>query len=169
MQNKTKILIAGGAIAMAGVLYKLPSILFKNFNEYDEYIFRVCRREGLPESLVKAIIAVESGFNPNAKASTSSATGLMQMTKGACEDVGVSHYLMTEPIHAINAGCTYLAKMVKATGTLHAGVRAYYEGLGNYKKNTDLDPNNNNNERHAESLAYLYKVLAYQLAIWGGR
>ena len=143
---------------------KLPDIRFKNLNAYDEFIAEASDIYGVPFLVIKAVIATESGFNPNAEAGTTSARGLMQITKAAAIDVGVEHSQLFDPKINIFAGTKYLAMQIKECG-LAGGIRAYYEGAGNRRKNSDLDPHNDRPDRALESAQYLAKVYGYQTAL----
>ena len=160
-----KLLILGGLIVGTNYVKSLPSLAFQNYNAFNEQIAQASQKHGVPYLLIKAVIATESGFRPDARATTTSARGLMQMTKGACQDVGADWSKMDNPAIAIDAGTAYLARMIKATGSYTHGVRAYYEGIGNRLRNMDDNPNNDNAQRARESAVYLEKVTSYQMAM----
>ncbi|HYO48835.1 MAG TPA: lytic transglycosylase domain-containing protein [Chloroflexia bacterium] len=89
--------------------------------------------------LLTCLIWKESGFNPNAKSKSSSATGLMQMTKGAVEQVNKStpkgihfeHSEMTDSARNIDCGSRYLQIRIDwAKGDLTAGLNGYGTGAG---------------------------------------
>ncbi|MCX7918852.1 MAG: transglycosylase SLT domain-containing protein [bacterium] len=86
-----------------------------NDNGFDELIHRYAKAYGLEPELVKAIIKVESDFNPKAR-SNKNARGLMQLTQHAWNDMvallGVNwnfHQSAYEPEKNIAVGCRYLA------------------------------------------------------------
>lgn len=92
--------------------------------------------------LIRAIIAVESSGFPNAKAKTTSASGLMQLTKAAAQDMGMPWEKRFDPWENIMAGAGYLAMMIHKNGNNeYRGVMAYYAGHGtiNDGKETQLD------------------------------
>jgi hypothetical protein len=64
----------------------------------------------VPSALVKAIITHESGGNPNAQNPDSSASGLMQLTKGTAQAMGVTNPL--DPKQNIEGGTKYLASLL---------------------------------------------------------
>lgn len=148
MKTSLKIGLGIGALIMA-----LPSIAFANSHNFDEEIRSASKNYGVPFVILKGIIATESSFNPEARASTTSATGLMQMTKGATSDMGYQWADMIYPLQNVNAGAKYLKKQIDRFG-LVGGIRAYYAGAGNYRSG----------KLEAESLAYVTKVLAYSAA-----
>ena len=101
-------------------------------------------KSGQSDSLVVAIAWKESGFNPTAKAATSSATGLMQMTKGAAKDSGYDFSKMTDPATNIAAGSTYLGLRIKWDGgNVTKGVDDFGTGTGYstdvLKASTEMD------------------------------
>ncbi len=73
----------------------------------------VRRIEAIPElsnmpALLKGLVAVESGGNPNA-VSSANAVGLTQMTPAAATDVGMQGADMTNPANATEGGYNYMA------------------------------------------------------------
>ena len=89
--------------------------------------------------LLLCLIWKESGFNPSVKNASSSATGLMQMTKGAVDEankntpkgVHYEHSEMTDPATNIQCGTYYLAIRIKwAKGNLKGGLEGFGTGSG---------------------------------------
>jgi soluble lytic murein transglycosylase-like protein len=89
--------------------------------------------------LLTCLIWKESGFDPNVKSKSSSATGLMQMTKGAVEQVNKStpkgihfeHSEMTDSAKNIDCGSRYLQIRIDwAKGDVTAGLNGYGTGAG---------------------------------------
>jgi len=89
--------------------------------------------------LLMSLIWKESGFRPDAKAATSTATGLMQMTVGAVSDVNKNspqgvhfeHSEMSDPARNIQCGTYYLDLRIKrAGGKLKEGLESYGTGVG---------------------------------------
>jgi tetratricopeptide (TPR) repeat protein len=84
-------------------------------NGFDHWIIQYAKSNGLEPELVKAIIKVESDFNPKAR-SNKNARGLMQLTQTAWNDMvqqlGVRWPFSSsayDPEKNIAVGCTYLA------------------------------------------------------------
>lgn len=65
--------------------------LGKGFNFVKDSIFGASNATGVDAGTMTKFAQIESGFNPNAKAGTSSATGLYQFTKGTWNDM-ISKY-----------------------------------------------------------------------------
>jgi len=85
---------------------------------------------------------VESAGNPDAQAKTTSARGLMQITRAAAEDIGTPYELLFYPEENILTGTEYLARLIAQNdGNERRGVMAYYAGHGtiNDGKETQLD------------------------------
>lgn len=93
----------------------------------------------LSTEVLLCLIWKESGFNPSDKNSSSSATGLMQMTKGAVVEVNkntpkgthFNHSDMTDPAKNIACGTYYLSIRIKwAQGSIEKGMEGYGTGAG---------------------------------------
>lgn len=77
---------------------------------YDEAIRRHSTKYGVDPRLVKAVIQVESAFNPEA-VSYKGARGLMQLMPGTAKRFGVKNVYDVD--ENIRAGCEYLALLIK--------------------------------------------------------
>jgi len=75
---------------------------------FADSIGRHCAREAVDWRLVAALIAEESGFDPNVM-SSAGAFGLMQVKEAAAREVGV--YPFEDPDSNVRAGVRYLAAM----------------------------------------------------------
>jgi hypothetical protein len=88
--------------------------------------------------LLLCLIWKESSFDPHLKSTKSSATGLMQITRAAVEDVnrnsprGVHfrHSEMTDPAKNIACGTRYLQLRINRASTLKEGLEGYGTGAG---------------------------------------
>jgi len=104
----------------------------KAIEAYDEFA-NVFKKVGATAKDLLPIIQVESGFDPTAKAPTSTATGLMQPIEGTFElmrkelnlELGASP---TSIEAGLRTGVGYLAKMLESSGTLEEGLRKFYMG-----------------------------------------
>lgn len=80
-------------------------LLLRRTSLYDDHIRAAAERYGLPVPLLKAVMAVESNFNP-AAVSDKGATGLMQLMPATARDMYVSD--LYDPAQNIEGGARYL-------------------------------------------------------------
>lgn len=114
----------------------------KVYDQFKSYIVMASSEYRVREEIITAMIFVESFGNPMAQASTTSARGLMQITRGAASDMGVPYELLFDPAENILCGTAYLAQLIRRNGgDERRGVMAYYAGHGtiNDDKETQLD------------------------------
>lgn len=78
-----------------------------------------------PPNLVKAIMQVESSFNPKA-VSPKGAAGLMQLMPGTAKDLGVTDRF--DPQQNVDAGSRYLAQQLKKFNSVELTAAAYNWG-----------------------------------------
>ncbi|NMS89703.1 lytic transglycosylase domain-containing protein [Clostridioides difficile] len=102
------------------------------------------KRYNVDSNLIKAIIKVESDFNPNT-VSSAGAKGLMQLMPENCRDLGV-----TDPFNIeqnIDAGTRHIKEYIDMFGgSIEMGLMAYNGGPGRMKS------------RGVESISDLYKM-----------
>ena len=145
---------------------KLPVIsAFKNGSKFDPLFDKYGKIYNISPTLLKAIATQESGLNPTAKAATTSALGLMQVTRAAAQDVGEKYDMQTDPETSIRTGAKYLRWLIDnfKLSTTDA-VRAYYAGMG-----TVLKANKNGAKslvgaelsNYQYSGVYLQKIMGY--------
>lgn len=110
-------------------------------------------RNGLPESLVKAVIQAESGGNPRAE-SHCGARGLMQLMPATAAEMGI--YNLFDPDENIAGGTQYLSQMIKMfNGNTELALAAYNAGPGAVKKYRGVPP-------YDETKTYVKRVLRYE-------
>jgi soluble lytic murein transglycosylase-like protein len=86
-------------------------IIASGRNEYyDALIAENARRHGVRSDLVRAVMQVESGFNPYAR-SRKGALGLMQLMPATIKQYGVINPF--NPVENIRAGVAYLARLLE--------------------------------------------------------
>jgi soluble lytic murein transglycosylase-like protein len=76
---------------------------------YDDLIAENARRHGIRTDLVRAVVHVESGFNPYAK-SRKGALGLMQLMPATIREYRVANPF--NPVENIRAGVAYLRRLL---------------------------------------------------------
>lgn len=79
-------------------------------NDYDELIVEHARAQGVRPDLVRAVIQVESGYNPSAR-SPKGAMGLMQLMPATAAGLGVTRPY--DPGQNIRGGVTYLRRLLE--------------------------------------------------------
>jgi soluble lytic murein transglycosylase-like protein len=105
-------------------------------------------------SLVKAIIANESGFNANATSKVG-ARGLMQLMPSTAQSVGVRDSY--DPAQNVAGGTRYLKGLLdRFNGDMRLAVAAYNAGPGAVEKYGDVPP-------YAETQNYVRNVLRTHL------
>lgn len=111
--------IAGGyvEVAAADVLAIEPEEVFLSSpapanakGPFSELILEAARRHGVDADLITSVIAVESGFNPQA-VSRRNAQGLMQLLPETAARLGVRNVL--DPRENIDAGTRYLRELLQ--------------------------------------------------------
>lgn len=105
-------------------------VIFTERDNWNAYIDEVASSYDIPPQLIKSVIQVESEWNPNAKDSTRSHVGLMQIsTRWQAErakKLGVVD--MMDPYGNILIGTSYLADTLQETGDLAWALMIYNEG-----------------------------------------
>jgi hypothetical protein len=105
---------------------------------YDAHINEAARKHGVDADLVRAIIQVESGFNPRAD-SRKGAKGLMQLMPTTARDMGARNAL--DPKQNIFAGARYLRFLLDSfDGDLTLATAAYNAGPTVVKRHGGVPP-----------------------------
>ncbi len=119
-----------------------------------DLIVHYASKYGLDASLVKAVIKVESDYDPMA-VSSKGALGLMQLIPETAKDMNVADPL--SPDQNIAGGTRYLRLMLdQFGGDLELALAAYNAGPGSVKRYGGIPP-------FAETIRYVQKVKKYLL------
>ena len=140
-------LIAEGNPEAAGRVWRYSG-------QYDALIFKEANLAGLDSALVKAVIAVESGFNRFAR-SHAGAMGLMQLMPATCDRYGVAY-----PYDAhqnVRAGSRHLRVLLDEFKDVQLSLAAYNAGETPVRRLRRIPP-------YRETQSYVRKVMAiYQV------
>lgn len=105
---------------------------------YESSITEYSRRLGVAEDLVRAVIQVESAFNPRA-VSDKGAMGLMQLMPATARELGVTDPF--NPDENIRGGVTYLKQLLnRYDQKVELALAAYNAGMGNVDKHGGTVP-----------------------------
>ena len=125
---------------------------WRPIQNYDDVINEAARENGLSSSLLKALIHVESYFNPRA-VSKKGALGLMQIMPQNLELLDISDPF--DPWENIMGGARYLKAMIERfNGQLPLALAAYNAGPGAVEQYRTIPP-------FPETQRYIQKVLHY--------
>ena len=122
---------------------------------------------GIDYSLLKALIATESGFNTHA-ISPKGAVGLMQLIPPTAARYGVTagkdgtiEKKLLDPKTNIRAGARYLADLIKMfPGRLELALAAYNAGEGAVQRAGNRIPNYPETQNYVKTVMQLYNGLA---------
>lgn len=105
---------------------------------YEASITEHARRQQVAADLVRAVIQVESAFNPVA-VSPKGAMGLMQLMPATARELGVRNPF--DPDQNIRGGVAYLRQLLdRYNGNVELALAAYNAGMGNVEKYGDVPP-----------------------------
>lgn len=120
------------------------SLIFKETDieygpvDYMSLISKMSKKYMVDDALIRAIIKVESDFNPTA-VSKAGAKGLMQLMPETAKDLGVENVF--NPEDNVEGGVKYLKSLIsRFDDNLPLAIAAYHAGGGAVKKHNDIPP-----------------------------
>ena len=133
------------------VISPRPAARIPSERDYDRLIVKIATRHRVRPGLVKAVIAAESNFKPNA-VSRVGAQGLMQLMPATAESLGVDRPFGV--IENMDGGVRYLRAMLDRYGDLTRAIAAYNAGPTAVDRYRGVPP-------YRETQAYVKRVLEY--------
>ncbi|MBI2186052.1 MAG: lytic transglycosylase domain-containing protein [Acidobacteria bacterium] len=119
-------------------------------DRFESLVQEYAARHGLRPDLVRAVIQVESGFNPLAR-SPKGAMGLMQLMPGTAREVGVRNAF--DPAENVRGGTAYLRQLLdRYDGNEELALAAYNAGFD------AVDRHGGHVPPYAETRNYVRKV-----------
>jgi soluble lytic murein transglycosylase-like protein len=139
----------------------------ENYRAVSPLLHEASKTHGIDYSLLKAVIATESGFNPRA-VSPKGAVGLMQLIPPTAQRYGVTASKgstiakkLTDPRINIGAGARYLADLIRMfPGRLDLALAAYNAGEGAVQRAGNRIPNYPETQNYVKTVMQLHAVLA---------
>lgn len=119
-------------------------------SRYDQMIHKVAKVHGVDAALVRAVVQVESSFNPGA-VSNKGATGLMQLMPATARRFGVQDRI--DPYENVDGGVRYLRFLLELfQDDVRLALAAYNAGEGAVKRYNGIPP-------YPETRDYVRKVM----------
>ena len=119
--------------------------------EWEGLIGLTAKQHEVPAALIKAVIAAESDFDPEA-VSSAGAQGLMQLMPSTARQLGVGDPL--RPAENVRGGVRYLREMIDRYGELRLALAAYNAGPAAVDRYGGIPP-------YRETRDYVKRVLTY--------
>ncbi len=110
----------------------------ERFNRFDAFISEAAQLYAIPETLIRAVIKVESDYDPHV-VSSAGARGLMQLMPSVTRDMGVAN--AHDPRENILGGTRLLRVLAnRYDGDLVRTIAAYHAGVGSLARYSNSVP-----------------------------
>jgi soluble lytic murein transglycosylase-like protein len=139
----------------------------ERFARFDEFIFEAADLYQIPVPLIRAVIKVESDYDPRV-VSVFGARGLMQLMPAVVKDMGIQY--VHDPRQNILAGTRLLRVLAnRYDGDLVKTIAAYHAGVGSLRKYGDNVPPYVHTRKYLRMvLDRYYKYVAKERSSAGG-
>ncbi len=139
----------------------------ERFARFDEFIFEAAGLYQIPVPLIRAVIKVESDYDPRV-VSVFGARGLMQLMPAVVHDMGIQH--VHDPRQNILAGTRLLRVLAnRYDGDLVKTIAAYHAGVGSLAKyGNNVPPYEHTRKYLRMVLDRYYKYVAKERSRAGG-
>lgn len=126
----------------------------ERYQRYDEYIFEAAELYKIPVALIRAVIKVESDYDPRV-VSSMGARGLMQLMPEVTDDMGVRN--VHDPRENILGGTRLLRVLAnRYEGDLVLTIAAYHSGMGSLQKYRNTVPPYENTRKYLRMVLEQY-------------
>ncbi|WP_404299043.1 lytic transglycosylase domain-containing protein [Alicycliphilus denitrificans] len=141
--------------------------MLRNYWQHEAAIAAVARHYGLEPALLKALVAVESRYNAQAR-SHADARGLTQVLPSTARGVGLHNpeSNLYEPVLALATGAKYLRQMWLEFRDWPLALAAYNAGPGNVRKHKGIPPFPET-QQYVPNVLQLYREFALADALAG--
>ena len=136
----------------------VPAPELQSNPRYDAMIIQASARHGVDATLVRAVIQVESNYQPRAR-SSKGARGLMQLMPSTARQYGVSNAY--DPASNIEAGTRHLKSLLDRM-PLNLALAAYNAGEATVQRFGGMPP-------FAETRSYVERILKLAAPAFSGR
>jgi Transglycosylase SLT domain len=143
--------LAPAAPAVEPITAPVTTLRLETNPRFDSLIRKVAKEQGVDAALVRAVIQVESGYQPRAR-SAKGAMGLMQVMPETARQYGVKPRSLYDPRANIEAGSKYLKSLLDRL-PLHLALAAYNAGEATVQRFRGIPP-------YPETQKYVSTILA---------